>query len=339
MMLGATINGKHTYDDYGLFLTDKIAVSSPEPKLQQIDIPGADGTIDLTDAVTGAVNYANRTITMQFATKTKHHEQLRTQLLNDLHGKRVQIVLDEDPEYYYTGRAVVDLSECNRSSARVTITATVQPYKLRREETVIEMSLSAADLSTNYLEPLNGNAVDSLGWDTDLVFGTPDAPLLDLTIFESLVFSWGDPYMVFGDGDVTATIFDADGNSWTTALIEEGETQTSKSFSFANLISHGIDPTQIRRIFVKNVGGCAIGAMSSYIIVKTIQNGAMRVVPTWYGSSVFAISVGGVYDDLPGGNHKNPDIVLRPGDNRILIKEIGTTAARTLGIRFRAGDL
>ena len=49
MYTGVTFNGKiHTWRDWGL-IPVRIYIPMPEPKVQEIDIPGGDGSIDLTE--------------------------------------------------------------------------------------------------------------------------------------------------------------------------------------------------------------------------------------------------------------------------------------------------
>ena len=55
-----TLNGKHTYRDYGLYVTNISPVSPPEVRREVITIPGRNGEIDLTEALTGYPIYGNR---------------------------------------------------------------------------------------------------------------------------------------------------------------------------------------------------------------------------------------------------------------------------------------
>ena len=50
-MYGVRIGSKHTYDDFGLLLKSKPKIEPPEVKLIEIDIPGADGKLDLSTAL------------------------------------------------------------------------------------------------------------------------------------------------------------------------------------------------------------------------------------------------------------------------------------------------
>ena len=66
--LGVTIGEKHTLKDWNLGWT-AITLGFPEPKTYELDIQGADGTLDITEAVTGGdVKYKNRSLSLEFET-------------------------------------------------------------------------------------------------------------------------------------------------------------------------------------------------------------------------------------------------------------------------------
>ena len=56
---GIKIDDKHTERDWGLRMISMV-IPMPEPKTNYIDIPGADGSLDLTQSLTGNVPYNMR---------------------------------------------------------------------------------------------------------------------------------------------------------------------------------------------------------------------------------------------------------------------------------------
>ncbi len=52
--LGVTIGEKHTLKDWNIGWT-AITLGFPEPKTYELDIQGADRTLDITEAVTGGM--------------------------------------------------------------------------------------------------------------------------------------------------------------------------------------------------------------------------------------------------------------------------------------------
>lgn len=51
-MKGVKFGTFHTYDDFGLVLSEK-EIKSPTPKIKQIEVEGSDGVLDMTEAFGG----------------------------------------------------------------------------------------------------------------------------------------------------------------------------------------------------------------------------------------------------------------------------------------------
>lgn len=127
--MNVTIGDKKTYDDWGLQL-QSLAVGLPEAKVNQTDIPGADGVLDLTDAL-GTVRYKNRSLQMEFdvaGTPEKWHN-VTSLIANYLHGQQLRVILDTDPYYYYIGRLSLDSTKSSYTMNRVVISGDMDPYK------------------------------------------------------------------------------------------------------------------------------------------------------------------------------------------------------------------
>ncbi len=134
-MLGVTLGGYHSINDLGLVL-QTVNVPLPVPKTSIVDVPGADGVIDLTEAF-GSVKMQNRIITMTFTDRDHYRYRYSngSRVANMLHGKKVQIIFDEDPYYYYYGRLTFGEFLPNGSTRELTITADCEPYKYDIHET------------------------------------------------------------------------------------------------------------------------------------------------------------------------------------------------------------
>lgn len=130
-MLGVLFGDKHTYWDWGLILKSYPDISPPAPKTKIIQVPGSDVVIDLTETLTGGVVYEPRTLSFEFTLMDKRSQWPTTysDILESLHGRRMDIVLDDDPDYCYTGRVAVDSLDADKRTATLRITAEVEPYK------------------------------------------------------------------------------------------------------------------------------------------------------------------------------------------------------------------
>lgn len=130
-MMGVTINGKHSYSDYGLILKSYPVVTPPVPKEKFVDVPGMHGSIDLSRALTGQVQYERRTITLEFTMSQNREEWPATYstILNALSGQDVTICMDDDPQHAYSGVAKITKYAPGQAVAEITIEASVEPFK------------------------------------------------------------------------------------------------------------------------------------------------------------------------------------------------------------------
>jgi hypothetical protein len=131
-MLGVRFDDIHTYDDWGLHWLEPYTIDYPEADVRTVDIPGTDGVIDLTEAITGHVRYKNRKFDLQFETLDGdyfRHEMIKLQIAAYLHGKRRKVYLDTDPGYYYDARLTVAVEKTSKTDAIITVTGDADPFK------------------------------------------------------------------------------------------------------------------------------------------------------------------------------------------------------------------
>lgn len=134
----------HSYHDLNLILAPFVP-SPATPKTNYIDIPGADGSLDLSEQH-GEVRYKDRDFTFVFTinpSETMTFDEKVSQVSNALNGKKCRITLDRDSEYYWEGRCVVDKYAQDRVVGQISVKATVRPYKLKQEETVVSIALTS----------------------------------------------------------------------------------------------------------------------------------------------------------------------------------------------------
>lgn len=119
-----------SHEDWGLKL-ETIQLSFPEAKKDQIDIPGSNGVIDLTE-VNGQVCYKNRTMTLTFSLDDDYAKWhlLSSLIAKELHGKIIKCILPDDPNYYYEGRFSLDSKKTNDVITDIIITGDVHPFKM-----------------------------------------------------------------------------------------------------------------------------------------------------------------------------------------------------------------
>lgn len=171
-MQGLTIGEKHTYRDFGLRMLSCI-VSPPEPRIEEIDIPGRGVPLDVSEFF-GEIIYKPRTLTAVFDMEEPSMQSFLdkfSKICNGIHGLSSRIILDAEPAYYYEGRVKVSYTKKNSIFYEITISADVAPYKMRVEETSASYVVSG-ELKI-YLENERKSVIPSIVSDSEfrLVFG------------------------------------------------------------------------------------------------------------------------------------------------------------------------
>ena len=128
------ISGKNTWDEWHLVPTSRPIVNPPKVRTQYIDLPGGNGFIDLTELLTGGPTYGSRTGSWAFIAHPDYHRtepwNVKYQdILAYVHGKAHQIILEDDPAYYYEGRLSVNQWQSGQNWSQVQIDYELQPFK------------------------------------------------------------------------------------------------------------------------------------------------------------------------------------------------------------------
>lgn len=128
---GVTINGKHSFGTYKLILTNNDVNETPTPKTSYVSVPGSSKIIDLSEVISGQPVYDSRKLKFNFAAGNNPETwpARYSKFLNDVHGKHVKLILDNDNLWYYEGRA--DVSGFNRKTEIGTfkMDAECEPFK------------------------------------------------------------------------------------------------------------------------------------------------------------------------------------------------------------------
>lgn len=131
-----TVGGTDLCAAYGLVMLDSSTFSPPDVKTYTVDIPGGNGVIDLTEALTGDVAYERREQEMEFACEEGGGwmDTLR-KVQGFLHGRAYDYQLSFDPGYTYHGRFAVTstthVGKWGESVGHIVVKVTCDPYKLK----------------------------------------------------------------------------------------------------------------------------------------------------------------------------------------------------------------
>lgn len=145
-MKGITFGNYHSFENLSLILNSK-EIGSPAIKTVKIDINGADGELDLTDFF-GEPKYENVTHKFNFSTIVPQAQflSLFSAVKDAVHGKKMRVILDDDPQFYYVGRLAVSSFTNEKNIGIISIEADCEPYKYRLEKTVVSRAVNGTDI-------------------------------------------------------------------------------------------------------------------------------------------------------------------------------------------------
>ena len=122
---------------YGLIVAP-YEIPMPLPRTDYVEIPGKDGSLDLSEAF-GRILYTDRLIPITLYAVGAYDANVSA-FVNAVHGKRKQITFSKDPTYYYNGRvSVVSLTKQD-GYCEIGLEITAEPYKLAQTETSVSRS-------------------------------------------------------------------------------------------------------------------------------------------------------------------------------------------------------
>lgn len=131
MYHSVTFGDKNTWDDWRLVPASRPVFNPPAQKVKTLEIPGGDGVIDLSQSLTGYPVYQNRTGSIEFIVMNdfKPWHMAYSDIMDYLHGQKLRAILEDDPEYFYEGRFVVNAWKSEKDWSRITIDYDVGPYE------------------------------------------------------------------------------------------------------------------------------------------------------------------------------------------------------------------
>lgn len=367
---------KHTLTDYGMYLASRPEIDPPKPKTVYVDIPGADGKLDLTEAVTGEVAYENRTVRFEFAKKIDERDQANfmATVNRDLHGKKLRVFIDRagiippgSIDSYYEGRVSVAWTQQSFWKLHCVVTMDAFPYRIMKsdrsqflENSLVQSQDPLIVPVTDWHDVLREKRINAITH--RLEFGTAEFPADCFYGFEwvEIVF---EKSQLGKTVDVTA--YDANNNSWThaTNVISRtnsvtGEIETYVNYSLTSARDNGVNPRTLYRIDVKTSASSANTERLGYVAkvnVKISSPYAALYISTDMPSYPEVIITSGADDgyyltwngkgyssnEFSTGRFEGIDERLRliRGKNIITMRPRDTTVDNYLMVTYRAGGL
>lgn len=121
----------HTYDNWGLYITNTNCIGEPKQYTNYVEIPGRNGRLDMSEALTGQPVFISRQLTINLAGANDKilWDPIMSRIRNFIHGKVCKIIFDNDPNFYWKGRVSVVDFESAMTLGNFTIKVEAEPYK------------------------------------------------------------------------------------------------------------------------------------------------------------------------------------------------------------------
>lgn len=145
-MKGVTFGTLHSYDDFSLILSKK-TIGAPKAKTAEVDVPESDGVVDLTEFF-GEVKYNNRELEFEFSVIDGAFDAAFSSIQNVLHGQRLKITLDSDPDFYYMGRVYIDEWASSPVLQTINVKCDCEPYKYKLNPTSVTQAVTTTKTTT-----------------------------------------------------------------------------------------------------------------------------------------------------------------------------------------------
>lgn len=125
------ITGKNTWDDWHLIPSTRPLVNPPKLNTKGIQVPGRNGTLDMSRVLTGYMTYQNRTGSWEFIVDNDHWgwAVAYSAIMADIHGQEKLCVFEDDAGYYYKGLLSVNAWKSDKSWSLITIDYDLEPFK------------------------------------------------------------------------------------------------------------------------------------------------------------------------------------------------------------------
>lgn len=128
----------HTLNDWGFALQNNNYIGEPEPITSYISVPGRDGLIDASEAISGRVIYKTRPLSFILGgiRPIKSWDTVISVLRNDINGKICKITIDNDKSHYWRGRVFIEGFDRMRDLGQFTLRMSAEPYKYNVESSI-----------------------------------------------------------------------------------------------------------------------------------------------------------------------------------------------------------
>lgn len=156
-IIETTVTGEryHTLTDWGLVIGNTNPIGTPDMETYYVDVPGADGFLDYSEVTTGRRIFKERPISIELGGKKPRNDWdiFISDLRNLIQGREIKIIFDNDPGYYWIGRA--DVTDFARNRELGTFTLAIpkaDPYKYNIADSTEDWLWDSFDFETGVID-------------------------------------------------------------------------------------------------------------------------------------------------------------------------------------------
>lgn len=171
-----TGEAKNTWDDWHLVPSSRPSFAMPKLKSYTQDIPGANGKIDLSSALTGYEAYDNRTGSIEFIvmnqdldtslgdrygylTGTSGWSSAKASIANFVHGKQMKVEYEDASNWYFLGRVTVNEWKSSEKYSTITLDYDLGPYRYSITDSGDQWLWDPFDFETGVIRTYNEDAM------------------------------------------------------------------------------------------------------------------------------------------------------------------------------------
>lgn len=127
---------RNTWNDFFIAPMSRPVVPPPSVRTEETTLAGMFGKVDFSDILTGYPIFDNRQMSQEFIVDNGHAEwiDIYSDVMSFLHGKKVYMTLEDDPEWYYYGRAKVNSWKSDKNNSKITLDFDLDPFKYYRND-------------------------------------------------------------------------------------------------------------------------------------------------------------------------------------------------------------
>ena len=123
---------RNTWTNWHLIPTEKPVIPMPDYDKNIVEIPGMNGSLDLSTYLTGSPVYRDRQGSITFKYVGENFDSDMNTIAQFIHGRKLKLYLTDDPDYYYEGSMSLSSKKADAGYPIVTISYRVGPYKTHR---------------------------------------------------------------------------------------------------------------------------------------------------------------------------------------------------------------